>query len=365
MKRTPRRPFFLFWILGLAALVASTTGAIFALHKDGLHKDGKAANGATPPAESVAAAPPSPGGVFQGTLDIEGGVTPLYPVQPGRVREVLVHENDKVKAGDVLLRLDDRFAKQRWHEAKADYEAAEAQLEQAQVLPQQQQYKTSQQQAAIDAMKADLAMANLTLERKREQVVKGNLNKLEADITAQMVEKLKAGVQSEEEKFRELKLLDPQLQINRARADVDAKRAKMEQAQIGLDECLLKAPADGQVLQILVSPGSVFGTQSLQPAVQFLPDKPQIVRAEVEQEFASRIKIGQTAIIQDEHGGKEKWTGKVVRLSNWYTQRRASQPDAIRIPSNDIRTLECIIVLDANQQPLRVGQRVRAIVGRE
>ena len=28
----------------------------------------------------------------------------------------------KVKAGDVLLRLDDRFAKQRWHEAKADYE---------------------------------------------------------------------------------------------------------------------------------------------------------------------------------------------------------------------------------------------------
>ena len=41
-------------------------------------------------------------------------------------------------------------------------------------------------------------------------------------------------------------------------------------------------------ISLHVDPGEVFGPQSRQPALLFCPDKPRIVRAEVEQEFAAR-----------------------------------------------------------------------------
>src|SRR5271170_3472638 len=101
MKRTRRRPFMIFWIIGVAALVASTAGAISALNS---HHDN---NEAKEKPEAVASAKTGAGMTASGFVDIESGVTPLYPTVPGRVVEVLVHENDKVKAGAPLVRLDD------------------------------------------------------------------------------------------------------------------------------------------------------------------------------------------------------------------------------------------------------------------
>lgn len=358
MKRTHRRPLLIFWIIGVVALVASTAGAISALHS-------RNGNGGKEKTDAVVSAKPMGPMTVYGYLDVDSGVTPLYPTVPGRVVEVLVHENDKVKAGAPLLRVDDRLAKQRLQEAKADLDAAEAQLSQAQSLPEQHKLQLSQQQAAIDAMEADLGAAKIALAKAKSLVASETIKQREADAAAKLVDKLEAGVRAAKDKLRELQLLDPQVQLTRSRADVDAKRARLEQAQLGLEECVLKAPVDGEVLQIQVSPGSVIGLQTTQPAMQFCPDKPRIVRAEIEQEFATRIRPGQSVIIQDESGGKESWRGKVVRLSNWYAQRRASQSEAIRIGSSEVRTLECIIVLEPGNVPFRLGQRVRAIINKE
>jgi hypothetical protein len=32
---------------------------------------------------------------------------------------------------------------------------------------------------------------------------------------------------------------------------------------------------------------------------------------------------------------------------------------------NDVRTLECLIALDPDQAPLRIGQRVRVLLGKK
>src|SRR5262245_43995279 len=47
---------------------------------------------------------PKPVAVGLGMADVEGGVLSLYPTVGGRVTEVPVAENDKVRAGAVLLR---------------------------------------------------------------------------------------------------------------------------------------------------------------------------------------------------------------------------------------------------------------------
>jgi hypothetical protein len=69
------------------------------------------------------------------------------------------------------------------------------------------------------------------------------------------------------------------------------------------------------------------------------------------------VAVGQAASIRDDSSGDGKWVGHVIRISEWFTQRRSVIPEPLQY--NDARTLECIIELDAVQAPLRIGQRVR------
>ncbi|HEY0465239.1 MAG TPA: biotin/lipoyl-binding protein, partial [Polyangiaceae bacterium] len=59
---------------------------------------------------------------------VESHVANVAPRVQGQVLHVLVHDNQAVNAGDVLVELDDRDANARQHAAKADLESAEASL---------------------------------------------------------------------------------------------------------------------------------------------------------------------------------------------------------------------------------------------
>jgi multidrug resistance efflux pump len=166
---------------------------------------------------------------------------------------------------------------------------------------------------------------------------------------------------AERAKLRELELYDASMVVKRAKVEVDVHQAQLEQAARGVRDCLLTAPADGTVLRILVGPGDVLGAQPKQAAVVFCPDGRRIIRAEVEQEFARDVAVGQLAAVQDDTTADGPiWHGRVLRVSDWYTHRRSILQEPFQL--NDVRTLECLIALDPGRQPLRIGQRVRVTI---
>ena len=59
-------------------------------------------------------------------VDVKGGVSQLYPVQPGRITKLPVQEGASVKKGDLLLQVDDTLAKVREEEAKIALNVAQA-----------------------------------------------------------------------------------------------------------------------------------------------------------------------------------------------------------------------------------------------
>src|SRR4051812_35574621 len=61
--------------------------------------------------------PTEQGVVCFGTVDLENGTTSVGPLQPGRVAEILVRENQVVPEGTELLRLDDAGPRSRLAEA--------------------------------------------------------------------------------------------------------------------------------------------------------------------------------------------------------------------------------------------------------
>src|SRR5260370_12084442 len=140
------------WLLGIVVLAISVAGTSLVLHTragDSAPKE----DPYTPPAAA------NDGAVCIGHVDVEHRVRDLCPVQPGRVEEVLVQEDDAVKAGAVLLRLDDRPAQFLLRQAKADLQAAQSWLADAGKRPQQHQLQIAQQKQAIAAGKDPLAAA--------------------------------------------------------------------------------------------------------------------------------------------------------------------------------------------------------------
>jgi multidrug resistance efflux pump len=344
--RTKWRLFRLALFVGAVTLIASTVGAIW------VHNRSHAELPTSVVSDSL-----KPALVCFGYVDGPAGVTSLAPLVAGRVTQVEVQENEPVKAGAVLIRLDDRLAQFRLGQVQASLLAAREQLAQARKLPQQQQIKRAEQRAVIDAVQHRIDGARTVLARKRRQAEKEVLSPTEVDAAESLVHELEALYQVETGKLRELELIDPDAGVRQAQADVDAKEAQLNEARTAAEEYTLKAPADGTVLRVLVGRGDVVGTPAKQPAVIFCAAGRRIVRAEVEQEFARGLAISQAASIRDDSTGEGNWAGHVIRISDWYTQRRSVMPEALQY--NDARTLECIIELDAGQPVLRIGQRVR------
>jgi multidrug resistance efflux pump len=320
-------------------------------------------------APSVSAAPSENDSTAKGGLravcfgygDIAGGPVALYPTQTGRVTAVKVAENAVVEAGDVLFQIDDVDAKLLVVKARAALEAAQEQLAQAREAPAAHSAAVAAQKAAIDAAVAKVNAAKSQLERARNSFKQDIGPNADVKAAEALVRQAEAGVAAEKANLTRLESVDPRHDVVRAEKDVAIRQADLDRAEHGVQECLVKAPAKGSILRINVNVGETLGSSPRQPAMLFCPVGPRIIRAEVEQEFASRVHLGQTTNIEDDATGGGHWTGKVTFVSDWITHRRSITLEPMQF--NDVRTLECIIEVDPSKEPLRIGQRVRVTIG--
>jgi multidrug efflux pump subunit AcrA (membrane-fusion protein) len=120
--RAPR----LYVFLGLVVLLVCAVSVGWAFQHSATADDNEARDG-----RATMAAGKSQRVVCLGDVDLEHGVTSLSVLQPGRVSEVLVHENDSVAAGAVLLRLDDSVARLQVMEARVALEKAQTRISSA------------------------------------------------------------------------------------------------------------------------------------------------------------------------------------------------------------------------------------------
>jgi multidrug resistance efflux pump len=335
-------------LLGLLVLAASVL--YVGLEKRSHAQGGSQASSSSGPRRAVAIA----------HVDLEHGLTNLHPVKPGRVVAVDAQEGKPYKEGDVLLRVDDSQEQRDVARARLDVQAAEERVKEANRLLAAHRKKVEAQKAAVEVARRDVEVAQALAARAKSARNKGMPGVLEEDVNVarKNVEKAKAALASQTRQLEALKAAEPSGAVRLADLDVKEKQEVLRKAEDALALCVVKAPVKGTVLRRQVNVGDVLGPAPRQPALIFAPAGPRIVRAEVEQEFAGRVREGQTATMQDEATGGGSWTGKVVRISDWYSHRRSVILEPTQF--NDVRTLEVIIRFDPEpKKPLKIGQRVR------
>jgi biotin carboxyl carrier protein len=338
-----------FWFLGILVLAATFIGVKFFFEQS--------ASAQAKQKSEIEAAKPQDKVIAWGNFDIERGVAGLYPKQFGDII-FLAPEHTQVKAGEVLLKIEDKLAKLKVEEAKADVEASKQQVAEAKLLAPLYDLQAEQQSAAVRAIQ--LEIDKLALERKTKELadLSPSQKKTFQDYYESGAKMLGEKKNAEEAKLKQIKLQDAKLKIAQAEADLHAKELRQQEAQELLTHFQVVAPSDGRVLRVYVRKGETLGPNPRIHAIDFLPDAPIIVRAEVLQEWGHLVKVGQEVSIEDDTYRGPEWKGKIKSISGWYAPTRSPIIEPFKY--NDVRTLECIITVESGDATKFIGQRVRA-----
>lgn len=104
---------------------------------------------------------------------VKADYTTVAPKVAGYISQVLVNDNDAVKAGQVLARIDDRDFQAALSQARADVKAAEAAITNIDAQISLQQSVIEQARATIDASQASLEFAVSDAARSARLITNG------------------------------------------------------------------------------------------------------------------------------------------------------------------------------------------------
>jgi membrane fusion protein, multidrug efflux system len=180
---------------------------------------------------------------------VKADSTIIAPKVSGYIAEVLVGDNEKVKAGQLLARIDDRDFRTALNQAKADVAASEAAIRNLDAQIELQEPLIQQQAAEVDAAEANLKFAQEERRRYDDLMKSGSgtvqrAQQTDAALRAQtaQLQQSKAGLIAANKKIDVLST-----QRAQAVAQLDHARAVEQQAALNLSYTEITAPVAGTV----------------------------------------------------------------------------------------------------------------------
>ena len=228
---------------------------------------------------------------------IRGDVTSLAPKIAGYITEADVVDNQTVRAGDVLFRIDDRDYNARLAEAVANIQAAEARLANVEAEIALQHALVRQAAAQKRSTEAEMTRAIKASDRRRKLVVTGAVSQEAVDDSdaarssgAAAVAAAAAAVDAQQQRIGVLSA-----EHEAAAAALAQAVAKRDLAKIDLDSTVVRAPVDGVVgnRQVRVGRYVTPGT----PLLDIVPVQDLWLVANFKETQVEHIRPGQRATI--------------------------------------------------------------------
>lgn len=340
-----------------------------------------------PPVAQAVAEPATPGFAHfvagAGLVEPSSEAIAIGAPVGGLVVEVPVKPGTAVKAGDLLLRLDDRVAKAQIAAQEAAVAVAKAQaaagdaasaaaaaqvarleaMPRAEDLPPLVARLTEAKAAAADAadqlaliesVSDPRAVSREDISRRRRAVDVGNarVQAAEAELA-----RMRAGAWKAELDVVRAQLLQAQAQALAARAQQAQAEAALAAARVEHERLSVRAPIDGEVLQVRVRAGEFAPTGQLQTPLMLLGAVAVLhVRVDIDEHESWRVRDGAPAECVVRGNAQQRTRMRWVRTEPFVVPKRSLTGDsAERV---DTRVMQVIYAFDRTQLPLPVGQQV-------
>jgi multidrug resistance efflux pump len=280
---------------------------------------------------------------------------------PGVVLEVYVpveKVGKRVQAGEPLFRVDDRALKAQLKVQEASLAAAQAQLAKLEAMPRREEVPPSEAKVRVAQATVNLqqdladraerlllsrAMAEEDVRQRQLslEVARQQLTQARADLAL-----LKAGAWK------------PDMDI--ARASVLQAQAQIEQTKIELERLIVRAPVDGDVLQVNVRPGEYVGTPPNQALVVLGNVHKLHVRVDIDEHDIPRYRKGARAQAMVRGNPQVSFPLRFVRVEPYVVPKKSLTGD--NTERVDTRVLQVIYAIEKTDQPVYVGQQLDVFI---
>jgi HlyD family secretion protein len=286
---------------------------------------------------------------------IEATATTLSFKQPGRVRERLVDEGQKVVAGQVVARLEDDQLRQELAGREAELAAAQAGLAELQAGSRVEEI--TQAEAAVARFTAESRRAGDEFMRSEQLFKREVIAKRDLDLAVAARDASAAALREVSERLRQVRAGARSETRQQARARVKGAEALVNLARTRLSETTLFAPTTGIVL-----------SKNIEPGEQVAPGTPVVttgqleniwIRGYVPESDLPRIKLGQKARITVDGLKNRIFEGRLEFIS----QEAEFTPKNVQTEKERVRLVYRVKVAVANpDMTLKPGMPADAVI---
>src|SRR5262249_23980063 len=216
-----------------------------------------------------------PVGIVSGNGRIEARLSDASAKEPLRVKEVLVDEDDLVRPGQVLVRLDTvtidaELAKDEAAVASAreEFDASKAAIAAAYADIAAANADTAAANAAIEQQQSEIQLAQIEADRQGRMLAENATSQAMFDVRQTALETTTATLKSTQAKAdaararagaAQARAGAAQSQADAAQQQIGVALAQVERTKSRIKDATLISPVTGRVLYRLVEPGEVLG----------------------------------------------------------------------------------------------------------
>ena len=255
----------------------------------------------------------------------------------GRVKWIGVEKGDKVKEGQVLVRLEDDEFQAQYQQAHGAAESARAYLEELQHGSRPQEILESQHN--LDEARATLVNDKLTLDRTRDLTAAGVVSKQALDDATAKFEADQQRVNSLEKAAQLVKIGPRAEEIARAQGALIQAEGQEAYAKSQLDATVIRAPVTGTILERTAEKGELVTSQFASGAeggpqgeVVALADLNDLqVELDIAQDDFAKLGPKQKGIVTVDAFPDRKYDGVIAEISPEANRQKATVQVKVQI----------------------------------
>jgi HlyD family secretion protein len=257
------------------------------------------------------------------TINVNSKVT-------GRLEWIGVEKGDKVKEGQVLVRLEDQEFRAAYEQAKGGLQNAQAYLDELQHGSRPEEIQQAQHN--LDEARATLANDKLTLDRTKELASSGVVSRQQLDDATAKFQADQERANSLEKAFQLAHIGPRAEEIARAQGAVTQAQGQLDYAKSQLDATVIRAPVTGTILDRTAEKGELITAQFAsgsaggpQGSVVSLADLNDLqVELDIAQADFARLAPAQKATVTTDAYPDKQYDGFIEQMSPEANRQKAT-----------------------------------------
>lgn len=248
----------------------------------------------------------------------------------GRLAWIGVEKGDKVKEGQVLVRLEDQEFRAAYDQARGSVANARAYLEELKHGSRPEEIQQAQHN--LDEARATLANDKLTLDRVKELAAGGVVSRQQLDDATAKYEADQQRANSLQRGFELAKIGPRTEELDRAQGALAQAQGQMDYAKSQLEATVIRAPVNGTILDRTAEKGELITSQFASSAAGGPQGSPLSmadlndlqVELDIAQADFSRLGPSQKGIVTTDAYPDKQYDGQIAQISPEANRQKAT-----------------------------------------